>query len=133
MTVLLDGNALVALAVTDHVHHRAAAGWFAALPEAEMFATTPITQGTLLRLLIRNGVAAADALSLLEGFTAHPRHEFWPDDRGYDAMALRGVIGHRQVTDGYLAEQARRRSGAVVTFDRGMAVTHADVVCLIEP
>ncbi|MBK9181348.1 MAG: hypothetical protein IPM45_17625 [Acidimicrobiales bacterium] len=79
MTVLLDGNVLVALAVEDHVHHEGAVRWFAA--DERPFATTPITQGTLLRLLLRTGLPAADALAVLEGVAAHPRHEFWPDDR----------------------------------------------------
>ena len=130
MTTLLDGNVLVALAVADHLHHPAAARWFA--DEGDRFATTPITQGTLLRLLIRNGVAASVALAVLDGFTRHERHEFWADDRGYDAMALRGVIGHRQVTDGYLATQARGRGGALATFDEGLAIAHADVVRLLD-
>jgi len=37
----------------------------------------------------------------------HARHVFWPDDRPYDGVALRGVIGHRQVIDGYLAALSR--------------------------
>jgi toxin-antitoxin system PIN domain toxin len=130
VTILLDGNVLVALAVADHLHHEPAARWFGAIDDP--FATTPITQGTLLRLLIRNGVAASAALAILDGFARHARHEFWADDRGYDATALRGVIGHRQVTDGYLAALARGRGGALATFDGGLAISHADVVQLIE-
>lgn len=132
MTVLLDGNVLVALAVADHVHHEPAVRWLGALEASGSFATTPITQGTLLRLLIRNGVTASDALAVLGGYTCDHRHEFWPDDRGYDSSALRGVIGHRQVTDGYLAALARGRSGRLATFDAGLAITHADVVHLLE-
>jgi uncharacterized protein len=131
VTVLLDGNVLVALAVTDHVHHEHAARWFAAETSATEFATTPITQGTLVRFLVRNGVKAGDALAVLDGYTTHPRHEFWPDDRAYDASALRGVIGHRQVTDGYLAALARHRRGSLATLDTGLAVAHADAVQLI--
>jgi hypothetical protein len=130
VTVLLDGNVLVALAVADHLHHRAAARWFENCSDS--FATTPITQGTLLRLLIRNGVSASDALAILDGITHHRRHEFWVADRGYDAVALRGVIGHRQVTDSYLAALARGRGGALATFDEGLAIAHSDVVQLID-
>jgi uncharacterized protein len=61
----------------------------------------------------------------------HERHVFWPDDRPYDAVTLRGVIGHRQVTDGYLAALSRARHGRLATFDKGLAVTHADVVVLL--
>lgn len=128
---LLDGNVLVALAVDDHVHHPVARRWFDA--SAERFATSPITQGTLVRLLVRNGVTATVALAVLDGLTGHARHDFWPDDRGYDAAALRGVVGHRQVTDGYLAALARAHGGHLATFDRGLAVSHQDVTRLLEP
>lgn len=62
---------------------------------------------------------AVDALELIE---SNPRHEFWPDDGRYDAEVLTGVIGHRQVTDAYLASSAARRGTKVATFDRGLAV-----------
>ncbi|HET6953021.1 MAG TPA: TA system VapC family ribonuclease toxin [Acidimicrobiales bacterium] len=129
MTTLLDGNVLAALAVVDHVHHGAARAWFAGSDDP--FATSAITQGTLVRLLFRNGVPAAGALAVLEGLTGHERHRFWTDDQPYTAAALRGVIGDRQVTDGYLAAQARARGGRLATFDQGLAVIHADVVDLL--
>ena len=118
MTVLLDGNLLVALTVADHIHHELVQRWFRNVSDA--FATNPITQGTLLRLLLRNGLAVAAALTVLGGVTGHARHEFWPADRSFDQMALRGVIGHAQVTDGYLAAQARMRMGRLATLDRGL-------------
>ena len=131
MTATLpDRNVLIALAVADHVHHEAALDWF--VQHDGSFATSPITQGTLLRLLIRSGVPAAVALEVLDRVAGHGRHEFWPDDRPYDASSLRGVVGHRQVTDGYLAALARTRGGRLVTFDKGLAVTHADVAELLD-
>jgi len=130
VTYLLDGNLLVALTVVDHVHHDGAQRWFRA--RQATFATTPITQGTLLRLLIRNGLGADTALGVLDGVTGHVRHEFWPADRAFDREALRGVIGHRQVTDAYLAAQSRARRGRLATFDQGLAVSHADVVELVD-
>lgn len=130
MTFLLDGNVLIALTVIDHLHHSAAESWLAAQPSMT-FATTPITQGTLLRLLIRNSIRAADALSLLDSVISDQRHQFWADDRPFDAATLRGVIGHRQVTDAYLASQARAHGAQLATFDAGLAASHADVVELI--
>jgi uncharacterized protein len=129
--ILLDGNVLVALAVVGHVHHPAAERWFDA--RSSPFATTPITQGTLLRLLVRNGLAAQPALTVLEGITGDARHVFWPDDRPYDRGALRGVLGHRQVTDAYLAALARAQGGRLASFDQGLAAMHADVVDLLVP
>jgi uncharacterized protein len=58
--------------------HTAAENWFAGLDGN--FATCPVTQGSLLRLLIREGQPAATARAILAGTTAHPQHEFWPDD-----------------------------------------------------
>ena len=53
MTVLLDANVLIALLVDDHVHHGAVENWFVGM--SGNFATCPITQGSLMRLLIREG------------------------------------------------------------------------------
>ena len=130
MTVLLDGNVLIALTVADHVHHAQAERWLADRP-TQTFATAPITQGTLLRILIRNSVSAIDAIALMTSTTTDPRHTFWADDLPYDSMTLRGVIGHRQVTDSYLASLARKRGGRIATFDAGFAASHHDVAELI--
>jgi len=125
---LLDGNVLVALVVEDHVHHAVAREWFSG---EVRFATCPITQGTLLRLLVRNGMSTNDAAAVLADLVANTRHEFWPDDFGYDKVRLAKVAGHRQLTDAYLAQVARERSGRLVTLDRGLAATHDDVAELI--
>lgn len=129
MTHLLDANLLVALLVEDHVHNDHARGWFGT---GRTFATCPITQGSLLRFLVRTGAQAADARAALAALTAHPSHEFWADDLSYDAANLDHVIGHRQVTDAYLASLAASRSGRLATLDRGLAAARADVVDLID-
>lgn len=129
--VLLDGNVLVALAYPAHVHHAAAERWFAA--EERPFATCPITQGTLLRLLLllRGATDAENAAVMLRGFVEHPRHRFWPDAIDYLHVDWKGVLGHRQVTDAYLAALARRHGGRLATFDQGLAALHPDVATLI--
>ena len=129
MTVLLDANVLIALLVTDHVHHGSAETWFLGVTGA--FATCPITQGSLIRLLVREGQTAEVARSLLRGLTADQRHEFWPDDVTYADVATAGIIGHRQVTDAYLAQLARSRASRLATFDQGLAKIHADVADLV--
>jgi len=58
---------------------------------------------------------------------AHPAHEFWPDDLGYDRVDLQPVVGHRQVTDAYLAALAVAHGSHVATFDRGLAAAHPEV------
>lgn len=129
MSVLLDANLLIALLVEDHVHHDAAENWFADL--GERFATCPITQGSLVRLLIREGQPAVAARAILSGATSDARHEFWPDDIQYTNVPTEGIIGHRQVTDAYLAQLARAHGGRLATFDQGLAKVHADTAELV--
>ncbi len=127
--VLLDANVLIALTVADHVHHEAAQRWLTST-EAPV-ATCPITEGSLLRYLMRHGTSAAEAVANLDLIRAEPWHHFWPDDLAYDRELLGGVIGHRQVTDAYLVALARRHGSVVVTLDRGMAAWHPDHVVTI--
>lgn len=129
MTVLLDANVLIALLVGEHVLHEAAESWFSGTTES--FATCPVTQGSLMRLLVREGQSAATARQVLTETTAHPQHEFWPDDVPYTEVPTEGIIGHRQITDAYLAQLARVRGTRIATFDRGMAKLHSDVVELV--
>jgi toxin-antitoxin system PIN domain toxin len=125
----LDANVLVALIVSDHVHHDAAENWFAGVDDS--FATCPITQGSLVRLLMRGGQSAEDAHAVVTALTGNSRHQFWPDSVSFTDFALRGVIGHRQVTDAYLAQLARANSGTLATFDRGLVALHSDVAELV--
>jgi uncharacterized protein len=129
VTVLLDANVLIALLVDDHVHHEAAENWFVGM--AGTFATCPITQGSLMRLLIREGQPAAAARALLDGTAADPRHEFWADDVPYTDVPTQGIVGHRQVTDAYLAQLARARRSRLATFDQALATLHPDVTELV--
>lgn len=127
-SVLLDGNVLVALVIPDHVHHARARTWF---PAVARFATCPTVQGTLLRLLLRQGTNRSLAREALGAVVAHPRHEQWLDDLTYLEVDLSAVLGQRQVTDAYLAQLARARGGRVATLDRGFAVAAADVTDLL--
>lgn len=129
MTCLLDSNVLVALVQQDHVHAERAGAWFQGLDEP--YATCPITQGALLRLLLRGGASASDARAALASVVEDARHRFWPDELDYLAVRLDGVVGHRQVTDAYLAALARARGGQLMTFDRGLASLHTDVAVLV--
>jgi len=127
---LLDGNVLVALLSDSHVHHAAAERWF--VEHDVPFATCPITQGTLLRILINlGGLDSLAAAAVLARLVEHPRHRFWPDAIGYADVRWRGVVGHRQVTDAYLAALARHFEGRLVTFDRGLGAMHDDVAWVL--
>lgn len=125
---LLDGNVVVALVVAEHVHHAAARAWFR---QAGRFATCPTVQGTLLRLLVRQGTSITEARKALSVLTGHARHEQWFDDLTYLEVDLSRVVGHGQVTDAYLAGLARSHRGRLATLDQGLAVTASDVAELI--
>lgn len=109
--------------------HDAARRWF--VTRDAPFATCTITQGALLRFLIRAGYSSDAAAESLASITAHRHHEFWSADQPFTRETLKGVVGHRQVTDAYLAQQARHRNTKVATFDEGMAALHPDVAELI--
>ena len=127
---LLDTNVLIALATREHSLNTRAATWFR---KGHRFATCPITQGALVRFHLRAGVdaTAKSAKLLLESISSLARHEFWPDDASYLDIPAKGIIGHRQVTDAYLALLARKHAGLLATMDQGLAAVHAETI-LIE-
>lgn len=130
-TFLADGNVLIALTVADHVHHDIAVTWFEGTDVS--LATCPITEGTLIRFLLREGQTAHEATSVLEALRAQPWHRFWPDSLPYERTQLGGVLGHRQVTDAYLVALAADHAERLVTFDRGLSALHGDTVRLLSP
>lgn len=129
MTVLLDANVLIALVVAEHVHHDAAADWLMASDTG--FASCPMTQGSLVRFLVRSGQSAAAARDVVSAVQCTSRHEFWPDALSFAGVEVAGVVGHRQVTDAYLAQLARSHDGQLATLDSGLAHLHGDVAVLI--
>ncbi|MDR2212125.1 MAG: PIN domain-containing protein [Pseudomonadales bacterium] len=128
---LLDANVLIALFDADHVHHRVVRAWFFSLPEG--FATCPIVEGALVRWIVRieGAPGTGAAIRELRKLAADARHHFWADDLAYADVDWKGVLGHRQVTDAYLAALARRHGGRLATLDRGLAALHHDVAELI--
>jgi len=129
---LLDGNVLAALALGGHVHHAPALDWFDA--QSAPFATCAITQGTLLRLHLQFSAqpSPAAAWASLHALTAHPAHVFWEEGFSYLEIDPAPLIGHRQVTDAWLAQLARRRGGRVATLDASFARIHPEVVTLLQ-
>ena len=127
---LADGNVLIALVFDDHVHHAQASAWLDAHEGG--FATCPITQGTLLRHLFRAGVGRRSAIEVLMGVCQLAQHVFLADEIGYERDMLNGVIGHRQVSDAYLAALAVYHGARLVTLDRALAALHPQAAVLIE-
>jgi toxin-antitoxin system PIN domain toxin len=117
-TYLLDANVLIALTLTDHEHHQRAASWAAGV---DRIALCPIVEGSLIRFLVRLGQSPTTANALLERLYSSPRCEFWPDAISYRDADLDHVVGHRQVTDAYLATSAAARHAQLATFDRALA------------
>ena len=46
-------------------------------------------------------------------------------------MPVTGLIGHRQITDAYLAQLAQARGARLATFDRALASLHSDIADLV--
>ena len=126
---LADGNVLVALTVVEHIHHPVALSWFE--QEQPDLATCPITEGIILRFLLREGRTAVEAIAVLDAIRSQEWHTFWPDALPFEAAHLAGVIGHRQVTDAYLVALTRHNEGRLVTLDKGLAALHPQHVHLL--
>jgi toxin-antitoxin system PIN domain toxin len=125
---LLDSNVLIALAVRDHEHHARVAGWVATI---DVIALCPVVEGALVRFLLRLGVNIVTARNLLLELHASPRSQFWKDSLSYTEADLSHVVGHRQVTDAYLAALAAKRGGLLATLDQGLAEAAPDRVLLV--
>ena len=132
MIWLVDASVLISLTYPDHTARAKCAEWFVS-PDVTRFATCPITQGALVRVTLarRPELGIAAALNVLKRLTEDPRHEFWADDLSLLDVGWEGVVGHRQVTDAYLAALARRRGACLITLDKGLAALHPDVAQLI--
>jgi toxin-antitoxin system PIN domain toxin len=122
---LLDTNVLIALAWPNHVHHVEALNWFRKKGSAA-FRTCPTTQLGFVRISSNPAfspaaVAPPQALELLARITQLPGHAFWPDDltAGQAFEDQRALIGHREVSDGYLIALAQKHGGVMATLDRG--------------
>jgi len=127
MTVLLDVNVLLILHDTRHPHYMTVSQWFAG-PSSRPFATCPITQTGLVRLLTSGvpGLAPLriqEARDALQRLVQQPGHVFWPDVPDWlDATQslFPRMQGHRQTTDLYLLGLTIHNKGKLATVDRGI-------------
>ena len=125
MRALLDISVLLALLDAQHVHHDATFGWVEAGGLREGWASCPITENGVVRILSQptypHPVTPAEAVAALSGSTADGDHEFWASDVSItDENLVRPdrLHGHRQVTDAYLLALAVAHRGVFVTLDR---------------
>lgn len=128
---LLDANILIASSSDDHASYNHANGWLAR--RRPRFATCPITQGALFRYHFRaQGGGSVDSVKeVLRRIVDRPEHVFWPDDVSYLALPERGLRGHKQVTDFYLAALAGKNGGKLATMDKALAASFPDLCELI--
>jgi len=128
---LLDSSVLIALASTTHDLHDIVTNWMG--KQRPAFATCPITQGALLRISMRvGGLTFSEAQKLLGSIVQHAKHTFVADTVSYYDIEGIGILGHQQVTDGYLAQLARSTGMKLATLDRAQAALHADVAELLS-
>jgi len=125
---LLDANAVIALVIAEHEHHGRVSAWIA---QTERIALCPITEGAMVRYLVRVGETAATASQLLTALRRSPKVDFWPDSISYTEAALEHVAGHRQVTDAYLASLAANHQARLATLDEALASALGTTVDLI--
>ena len=115
---LLDANLLIALTIEEHVHFDRASTWFSTVERA---ALCPVVEGALVRYLVRVGVAASTVQSVLRALHDDRRIALWAEDLSYAGIDLTHVVGHRQVTDAYLAALAVHHGGRLATLDRALS------------
>jgi uncharacterized protein len=125
---LLDVNLLIAGVVENHADHVRAQGFISTL---DRFFTTPTIQGGFLRFLTRPWkneqrqdqpprMTISQGFAALRDVTELPRHSFLPDDEPFTGVSLRSISGHRQWTDAYLLQLARKHGLRLATLERKM-------------
>lgn len=126
---LLDANVVIALVVREHEHHERAARWFAR--EVERAYLCPISQGALLRFLVRMGETPAAAATILAALHEHPKIAFCADAVSYVDVDVAALRGYKQLTDAYLAALAEAQESRLATFDKALSALHPGRVLLV--
>ena len=117
---LPDANVLVAAHLDASPFHELARAWLHRVPQ---FATTSITETGMLRVLMAPqpmpSVSLDDALLALQRLRGRAAHRFWPDGAslGSPVIDLRGLLGHKQITDYHLVNLAASHDGVLATLD----------------
>lgn len=123
-TELPDVNVLVALLQPSHVGHEMAMQWFESV---ESYATTPVTELGFVRLALNPRVMGQQislevARASLQSLRADSRARFVEDRTSLaePGIDLRGLSGHRQVTDLHLVNLVVHHQILLTTFDRAI-------------
>ncbi len=120
---LLDVNVLIARADSSHPHHVAAASWMA-VHASSGWATCPITENGVLRIVGQpsypGGPGSPEgALVSFKQILGIPGHQFLPDDISLiSSFASLQGISPGQLTDIYLLALAVGHNARFLTLDR---------------
>jgi len=137
--LLLDVNALVALAWPNHQFHTAIVARLDQRP-APRWATCALTQLGFVRLSSNPSVVEvrktpAEAIDLLTDLTRDPQYVYLEALPALTQSAglFRHLLGHQQVTDVYLLGVAAANDATLLTLDRrvvppGKLLAHIEVV-----
>jgi uncharacterized protein len=125
-----DINVWVALTYEGHLHHQAAADWFATLSTDTTFAFCRFTQLGLLRLLTAEAVMRDEVMTQPQAWAAYdrwlsdPRVEFVDEppeiEARFRALTRLRQPATRDWADSYLSAFASVGQLTLVTFDRGL-------------
>ncbi|MEA2236633.1 MAG: uncharacterized protein QOC81_1357 [Thermoanaerobaculia bacterium] len=127
--LLLDVNALVALAWPTHQFHVAVRQRLEHHP-TQKWATCLLTQLGFVRLSSNPAIVdphqtPGQAISLLRRLTADEQHLYFdelPRLASVEKTVLR-LLGHQQVTDAYLVAVAEANDATLLTLDRRLVAT----------
>jgi toxin-antitoxin system PIN domain toxin len=137
-----DINVWVALTYEGHMHHAAAADWFATLSLDTAFAFCRFTQLGLLRLLTAEAVMRDEVMTQPQAWAAYdhwvrdPRVEFVDEpleiETRFRALTRLRQPATKDWADSYLAAFATAGQLTLVTFDRGLRSKAKSVIHLGE-
>ena len=130
MTYLLDANVLIAWMIAEHPDNAKVSAWVG--ETLDEFLICPITQGALMRYVLRTGRNLSKAEEITSAVFEFSQCRWIPDDLPFQNTHWNKVTGHRQVTDVYLAELARQHEGLLATLDKGIAGLRPDATYLIS-
>jgi uncharacterized protein len=124
---LLDVSALIALAWPTHRAHERVQSWFSR-NAGQGWATCPFTECGFVKIISNPAfspdfLTVPEAVRLLTLNVNHPAHHFWGDELPIED-AVRGfhgrLVGHNQVTDGYLLGLAMHKRAKLATLDESL-------------
>lgn len=124
---LLDVNVLIALTWRNHIHHSTAHRWVERR-ETLQWASCALTQLAFVRIssnpkILPDAVSPRVACTMLQRLVARPGHRYLPETPALADLSVwstLGLVGHRQVTDGYLLSLAIHHGARLATLDTGL-------------